>query len=330
MEKGADIFFDKRWQQIYADHQGMQLNSVSFTCKYGTAEYAFCERPVEINGEKFPYIDIVSPCAFSGPYLIPADESNECKIELAEAFDHYFQGYCDEHGIVAEYIQFNPWIKNHEPFSDIYKIDFRFRMVALDLSKEDLMMDELNGRRRRSVRNAVKQGVEVFYDDSDAMLDEFMRLYKFAIQKHNMTNYYRFDRAFIKRMFDELRGKICFAYAMHQNKCISICILTYENKDYVHYHLAANDPAESKANGSSLLIYDIAKKAQENGYKWFDLGGAVGQLLEFKESFTKNGFSDYYCGKKIRNQEIYNMLTEKKGVKATEYFPAYRYDESVD
>lgn len=202
-------------------------------------------------------------------------------------------------------------------------MNFRYRMIMIDLSKKDLMMEKLDGRRRRSARSAVKQGVEIFYDDSNAMIGEFMRLYELTVQKNNMPEYYRFDRAFIERMYEILKGKISFAYAVYHGKCVSICILI-KNGEYIHYHLAANDPAESKANGSSLLIYDIADKAQKSGYRYFDLGSADGPLLEFKQTFTRSGFSDYYVGKKIRNQEIYDMLVAENGIGETAFFPAYR------
>lgn len=323
MKTVDDTNFSKEWQKLYAEHQGLNLDSFSFSCEYGSVDYVFCKRSIEIHGIKFPYEDIVTPCGFNGPYLTPAEDSSECKRMLAHAFNDSFQKYCNEQRIVAEYVQFNPWNKNHEPFREIYDVEFRCHTLAIDLTKDNLFMDELDGRRRRSVRNAVKQGVQIFYDDSNLMVDEFLRLYDFTIQKYGLSNYYHFNHRFIEHMFTVMKGKICFAYAMYQGKCVSICILI-KNGEYIHYHLAANDPAESKANGSSLLIYDIAEKAQKSGYKYFDLGGANGSLLEFKQTFTRSGFTDYYVGKKIRNQEIYDMLVAENGIGETAFFPAYR------
>lgn len=90
MEAEMNIFFNKAWQQLYASRQGMNVDSVHFACEYGSVDYAFCRRPIEIHGKKFPYEDIVTPCAFSGPYLIPKESSSACNIKLAEAFNIFF------------------------------------------------------------------------------------------------------------------------------------------------------------------------------------------------------------------------------------------------
>lgn len=323
-----DIYFTESWQQLNAQRDGNTLDRVHFSCEAGSVEYGFCRRNIEIRGEHIPYQDIVTPYAFAGPMLMPREDTAECRAELAKQFDAYFQQYCLDTGIVAEYCQFSPWLKNHEAFAPFYTLDYRTHIVGIDLTKDDLMSQELNGRRRRAVRSAQKQGVQIFFDDKGDMIDEFLRIYEFTVSKYNAIDYYQFDRPFMEKMFSQLPGMVRFAYAMVDGKCASICmLLKYGN--YIHYHLAGNDPALSHTNASSLLIYEAARKAQEEHYRLFVLGGAEGALLQFKQTFTQNTFFDYYAGKKIRNPEVYDQLVRKNGILQTLYFPAYRDNGNV-
>lgn len=329
MGRFCDIYFEEAWQQLYAQRQGMRLDSVRFACDAGEVCYGFLRRPVELRSERQSYEDIVTPYAFSGPYLAPREDSASCRRALAQQFDAYFQKYCEDEGIVAEYVQFSPWLKNHEAFEGLYRLECRSHIVAIDLTKPDLLMDELDARRRRSVRDALKKGVQIRYDGAGEMIDEFLRLYEFTIQKYHANHYYRFDRAFLREMFRRLPGGVRFAYAVHEGRCASICLLLQQG-DYVHYHLAGNDPACLSLNASSLLIYDVARTAQQEGRKLFVLGGAEGAMLEFKRTFTRSGFYEYFSGKRIRNQAVYDRLVAETGTQHSAYFPAYRDDGRVE
>ena len=69
---------------------------------------------------------------------------------------------------------------------------------------------------------------------------------------------------------------------------------------------------------------------KENGYELIHHGGGRSSseednLYMFKKQFAKNTKFDFYLGKKIWNQDIYNELCKVANVsKDEEYFPAYR------
>ena len=323
-----DIYFEAEWQELYAKRENLPLECVSFSCTYGQVEYRFLVRPIVVKGKKYPFFDIVTPYAFSGPLLMPTEDTPENKKLLAEQFDAYFDKYCRKKGIVAEFVQFSPWEKNDEPFKELYQLDYRSKIVGIDLTKKDLMTDELNARRRRSVRSGQKQGVEVIFDYNGERIDDFLRLYQFTIDKYDVIDYYRFSREFIAELFEKLKGKVCFACGMYKGKCVSICLLLESDK-YLHYYLAGHDPEFLYTNANSLVIYTAAVKAQQEGRKTFVLGGAEGNLLEFKQSFTRDCCFNYYSGQRIRNPEVYDMLTQINNVPETEYFPAYRDNGKV-
>ncbi len=319
--ENIDIYFSREWQELYAERGNMELDGVSFNCDLGSVKYNFLKRPVVIHGKSYPYMDILTPYAYSGPLLFPAEDTSECVERLVNAFDLFLDEYCREHRIVAEYVQFNPWIGNDTPFKRIYQMDWQIpsRIVSIDLTKPDLMMDELNARRRRSVRNAQKQDVKVGYDYQGELMDEFMRLYQFTLDKYDVTEYDTYTRDFVQKVFQKMKGQVYFAYCLYEGECVSICMVL-ESKNYIHYHLAGHNPNKLHTNASSLLIYSLACKAQQEKKKKFILGvSGTEQLEEFKLSFTRNSVFDYLCGRKIRDPVIYEMLVQINGVTESKF-----------
>ena len=321
-----DIYFDRKWFQLYSLREKFELRNVNFKCKYGSVEYWFMCRPIEIKNIKYPYIDIVTPYAFSGPLYQFNDISN--KKLLVKEFDDYFSKFCINNNIVSEYVQFNPWITDINLMKEYYDVEFRDKIVGIDLSKNDLLYDEFNARRRRAIRNAEKNNVEFGIDYEGKMIDEFLRLYNYTIDKYEVIDYYKFDKKFIMSLFEEIKGNIYIAYCMYKGQYSSICIVLTSN-NYAHYYLASHDPNLKHSNSGSLLIYKIAEKEKLEGRKIFILGGADGNLLEFKQTFTHDCYYDYYIGKKIRNMIIYNDLVKENGNYDSNYFPLYRANNTT-
>ena len=82
---------------------------------------------------------------------------------------------------------------------------------------------------------------------------------------------------------------------------------------------------------NNLLLYEVAKWGNENGYEIFHLGGGYesdsDSLYKFKKSFSKLEDNDFYIGKKIHNVRIYNYLTEivnEAKLNKSTFFPEYR------
>lgn len=322
-----DVYFLKKWQELYAKREGYELKSVNFECEYGNVEYNFLIRPITINEKKYSYYDIVTPYAFSGPLIECKSENNREK--LVQMFDIFFSKYCEKENIVAEYVQFNPWVGNDVDFNKYYELSFRSTIAGIDLSKKDLLYDEFDSRRRRAIRNAEKNNVEFKIDYEGKMIDEFLRIYNYTIDKYNVIDYYKFDKNFISSLFEELKGNIYFAYCLYNERCSSICIVLTSN-NYAHYYLAGHDPNLKHSNSGSLLIYKIAEKEKLEGKKVFILGGADGNMLEFKKSFTHNCYYKYYVGTRIRNKKIYDYLSKENGNIDTQYFPSYRFNNNME
>ncbi len=159
-------------------------------------------------------------------------------------------------------------------------------------------MEEIAPRTRTKIRKAKKSGVEVEFDFQGKSLFEFERLYQMMAERNKIAEYYLFSREFLYESFSTLKGKQFIINGKFQGEYISSAIFL-QYGDYMHYHLAANDPNHYSLNANSLILNEACNWGVTHGKKQLHLGGAFSeQLFQFKRQFTKNGICDYYVGKK--------------------------------
>lgn len=322
----SDIFFLPEWGKAYAGQDEGENKIFEFVTDYGHVYYQFVLRLISFNLGDTDYYDTITPFGQGGPIIIRCEADR--KKDLAEAFDAAFQKYCTDNNIVSEYIRFNAWVKNVDDFKDIYSIDNRGISMYIDLTVGDFFMEEYKSHTRQQVRRALKNKVEIEYDYTGATIDEFQRLYEIMANKNNIPMHYRFSQELLAQSFNFLSGKQFIIYAKYDDHYISAALYLHHG-DFLHYHLAANDPKFFHVAGNSLVLNEGCKWGVEHGMKQLHLGGASTDVLyRFKRGFTKTEPLNILTGKKIRNEKIYKLLAENAlsngTVKNTEHFPLYR------
>ena len=326
MIKFPDIYFLPKWGKLFQEHDQGEAYVFEFKNESGHIYYQFIKKvvPDEINGSV--YYDIVSPYGLNGPIILAADSAKK-DLLLAE-YDAMFQQYCMNNNIVAEYVKFNPWFKNHLDFEKIYTTRYNNYTLYTDLTVPDFFMEEFSSDTRNHIRKAVKRGVQIEFDFTGASINEFNRLYQITAKKNNISEYFLFDIDFLLKTFTVLKNNQFIINAIFEGKYVSSAIFLHYG-DYIHYHLCANDPQYYRLNANSLILREACNWAQNNGKKQMHLGGAFSnELFAFKKQFTKNGICDYYVGTKIRNEVIYNELVTLKlkngKINNRSFFPLYR------
>ncbi|MDN7241611.1 GNAT family N-acetyltransferase [Planococcus sp. N028] len=325
MTKIPDIYFLPDWGKSYESKDGGELKVFEFENDIGHVFYQFVLRPVPIENGTVTYFDTITPYGFNGPLILRCNPQK--KEELVALFNEEFQKYCEKNNIVAEYIRFNPWLKNKKDFENIYNIQDNGSTVFIDLSVPDFFADEFSSNARKQVRRAWKNNVEIEYDFTGESIGEFHRLYNIMAKRNNISNYYLFTEEFLADSFQRLDGKQFIMSAKHEGKYVS-AVLFVHHGDYLHYHLAANDPEYFHLAGNSLIMYEACRWGTENGKKELHLGGVTESLSRFKNGFTKRENLEFGIGTKVRNEEVYNVLVDYKKSKSeicnTNYFPLYR------
>ncbi|WP_091233575.1 GNAT family N-acetyltransferase [Anaerobium acetethylicum] len=315
-----DIYFEEYWGLLNAEHDGGVYDSYTYEDENGQVVYRFIKRPTMILPDTY---DITTPYGFSGPVVTWCKPGK--RKDLVRNFDFNFQNYCRAHGIVAEYVRFSPWLKNHEDYSDIYEMKYNKYTVGVDLTK-DFFNEEFSSKIRNRIRKAEKSGVRVEFDFHGETADELLGLYNLMAEKNHIGEQYRFTSRFMSDMVKACRNHQFIINVLHNEKVISSAMFIHGG-EYIHYHLAGNDPECYEYQGSSLIIAKACEWGKSNGKIAMHLGGGPqgpdGSLLHFKKQFTKEGIFEFYVGKKIRLNDLYQQLVEIKG-EHSDYFPAYR------
>ena len=322
----SDIFFLPEWGKAYATQDMGENKIFEYVNEVGHVYYQFIVRPIPLALGDATYYDTITPFGQSGPVIISCAAGR--RNELVSAFDEAFQKYCIDNHIVAEYVRFNAWVKNAEDFKDIYGIDNRGISMYVDLSVGDYFMEEFKSSTRQQVRRALKNNVEIEYDYTGATIDEFHRLYEIMVKRNNVPEHYRFTKELLAESFTLLEGKQFIVYAKYNGHYISAALYVHHG-DFLHYHLAANDPEFFNVAGNSLVLNEGCRWGVEHGKKQMHLGGASSDVLyRFKRGFTKTEPLDILTGKKVRNEAIYNLLADYSlssgKIENPGHFPIYR------
>lgn len=317
------IYLDDRWIKLQEQKEnGKGIEYVWNSDEYKVV-YPFIKRVAgKINN--IVYYDLVTPRGQGGPRL-------ECDIkdkeEIIKKFNEEFQNYCIKENIIAEYIRFDPWIKNYEDFSEIYNCFSKGNIYCNNLNV-DFFTSEYSSKVRNYIRKAEKNNIIVEFDFEGKTIDDFLEIYNYTSDKYNISDYYTLDRNFLKNYYELFNGQVCIANAIYDNKIISSAIILF-GEDIVHYHFSSTNPNYRSLQPNTYIIYETELLAKEKGKKLFDFGraGEGSNLEKFKLEFINNKRDkvyEYKVGTKIRNSEIYNELVNKRGGKHEGYFPEYR------
>lgn len=318
--KVPDIYFEEYWGLLNAEQDGGTYESYCYEDENGIILHRFIKRETMLSG----IYDIISPSGFNGPVVLKYRP--ERKSDLLRSFNHDFQQYCMSNNIVAEYVRFSPWIKNHEDFKDIYKLKHHAQTIGIDLTK-DYFNDEFRRKRRANILKAEKSGMEIEFDFNAETVDEFYRLYCIMYDKNNQddpASIHRLSREYISDLVEKCKGHLFIMNAILHDAVISSAIYIYSDQ-YVHGYLAGNDPIYLKNNAHSLIISKACEWGKDNHKSALHLGGSRNEgLYNFKKQFTKEGVYDFYVGYRVRLNDPYDQLIQLRGKANEAYFPAYR------
>ncbi|PSL36339.1 acetyltransferase (GNAT) family protein [Planomicrobium soli] len=321
-----DIFFTPEWGKAYEKHDHGEMRVFEMKNEMGHVFYQFILRAIPIMFGSILYYDTITSFGLSGPIILNCIPGK--RKELAAAFDKEFQRYCDENNIISEYVRFSSWVNNAQDFENLYGMDNRGITMYIDLTVEDYFMQEFKSGTRQQVRRALKNGVEIEYDYTGDSIKEFHRLYMIMAKKNDIPDHYVFTEELLAESFQHLAGKQFIVYAKYKGQYISGALFLHHG-DYLHYHLAANDPDFFNFAGNSLVLNEGCRWGVDHGKKELHLGGAsTDSLYRFKRGFTKTEPLAILTGKKVRNPRLYEILTSYKLSMAKDvdlnYFPAYR------
>jgi hypothetical protein len=284
-----------------------------------------------------PMYDVASPYGYAGPieHLTQRDVAKELWTGFLNEF-HYF---CVRNNIISEFVRLNPFLRNHEPLSNVTEgVRRSGAVVCIDLTAEkDVIWKNMKKANRNSITKAKRENVDIYRTRSPKDIDEFVKMYNETMDRRQAKKMYYFPNEFYRLLFENLKENVCLFVAKYKDEIVSGSL--FLGKDcYFHYFLSGTRMDNCVNGATNLLLYEVIGWAKRQGYRIFDLGGGYNlndSLFQFKTSFSKTT-TDFFTYRKVHDEEKYKMLCRaidkyhkecKSGethLTQSDYFPYYR------
>lgn len=273
------------------------------------------------------YFDIITPYGYGG-FLIEGD----IKDKNLNNLKYEYEAYCNESGIISEFVRFHPVLDNSKHLKSIYEVINLGKTISIELKSSEYVWDNITSKNKNVIRKAIKNDVQIFWGRNTKLVDEFINMYYATMDKDNADKYYYFKKDFFNSILNDLKYNFLIFYAVYKQIVISISMILFCNKQ-MHYHLSASNKEYLSYAPTNLLLYEAACWGANNGYNTFHLGGGLGSrednLYKFKKAFNKNCDNKFFIGKKIFNDEKYYELVKLRTLDKnydihTTFFPVYR------
>lgn len=271
--------------------------------------------------EKGQYFDAVSPYGYGG-FIIEGDNY--------EDVNKSYEKYCRDNGIICEFVRFH-LLEHYEKKYNGKVENIKHNIIRkLNLNPDEMLMD-VEYKVRKNLKRANQNGLTIEIDTEGKSLDDFLNIYYKTMDRNDAKSDYYFSKEFFN-ILNTMKDNIVYFNVIHEGKIISTELVIYsKNNCYSYLGGTLNEYFNLRPN--DFLKYEIIKWAYSKNLKNFILGGGYGNdddgIFKYKKSFAPNGIVDFFVGKKIFNEEIYNKLIEirkeeKNFDENSKFFPLYR------
>ncbi len=323
-----DIYFTREYGKLNELIEDGKSEEYIFKNEYGVIRSLYIKReiPEEIEGQR--YYDLVSPYGYGGP-VIEECEANH-KESLIDEFGKAFREYCLDNRIVSEFVRFHPIVGNGVDFQKMYHAQWNRHTVGTDLTcSENPIEIEFSKSCRKRIRKAVRKGISYKITENPQNVEIFKEIYYPTMDRNKASGYYYFSDEYFEKCLEYFREKMLLIEAVYEGKTIAAGLYFLWEKT-IHIHLTGTLSEYMSLCPEYILRYAVTLWGIENGYDLIHNGGGrtadpEDSLYQFKKQFGQVTSFDFYIGKKIWDQEIYDKLCmETRQDDRNGYFPAYR------
>ena len=319
MPKGkSDIYFSQWYYMMEKDAgHGEPVMFIYTDNTNHHALYPFLKRKIDNTD----FFDIESAYGYGGPLVDTDDEI------FIQKFENEFLFYCQTTNIIAEFVRFHPLISNEHIFKQNIDVIHNRETVWLDLnlSEQEIWMNEISGSNRNIIRKCEKNGLKVFESHDYEM---FRSIYNETMDKVDAENYYYFNDEYYYMLN---RNPNCILLLVEYKERVIAGAVFIKYGEYFHYHLSGSRKDALKYAPNNILLWEAIKYGKKLGCAKMHFGGGLtdsekDSLFQFKQRFSSEK-ANYYIGKRIHNMDVYQQLIsdwEKKKNRKAELLLQYR------
>lgn len=325
-----DIYFNENYGKLYEKIEKGKAEIFKYEDENGLISNQFLLREISIIIDENKYFDIVTPYGYGGPIIEKCKTGKE--KELVNKYYENFKEYCRKNNIISEFVRFHPILNNAKCFKEIYNAQCIRKTLGTNLKDfDDPVKAEFSKSCRKNIRQAINKGISYKITKGPDNLDTFRKIYYSTMDRNHATDYYYFPEQYFDDILKFFKENIILVEAIFEGKTIASGLYFIYNK-IIHIHLSGTLSEYLYLSPAYVLRYAVTLWGKKNGYNLIHHGGGRSNseedsLYRFKKQFAKNTEFDFYIGKKIWNEEVYEKLCKFTHVKKEEdFFPAYRKD----
>lgn len=260
---------------------------------------------VFLDNKNIEYFNVESPYGYYGPY------SNSNNKDFINEANRYFENWCLDKNIIAEFIRFNPLIKNKKIRNNI-DCELNRTTLSYDLLKFNKEKNIFNSKIMNQINNYKNHEINIIKTSEKEDFYKFIEIYKLKMISLNANKFYLFSDQYYESLFNLIIKNGFIILAKKNNYIIGGSIILYDRR-VAYYHLSAN--LDNKISGlTNAIIYEAYKYSKLLKLETFYLGGGNSNsksdnLFKFKKKMSNQSHS-YYIGKKIYNMNIYSKINK--------------------
>ncbi len=262
------------------------------------------------------FYDLISPYGYGGFW---GNVSNWDKL------NQDYKDYCTENHYICEFVRFELFTDYAQHYDGMVESRTHNIIRSLSLSLDDMWMD-FKQKVRKNVKKANSYGLEIIIEPTDAHIDEFLRIYYSTMERTYAEKEYFFSKSFYESLC-EMKNNVMFFHAVYEGKIVSTELVLYGSENCYSY-LGGTDIDYLHIRPNDYLKYEIIKWAKTQGLKNFVLGGGYGSddgIFQYKYALAPHGVVDFYIGRRIFDQAVYNEFVSLRDGEMNEaFFPLYR------
>lgn len=317
-----DIYFTPTYYSLYQNYGDGEALCFVFEKDGNIALYPFLKNPITPLGYELDkeYYDIQGAYGYNG--LVASTDDVGFIAEFWKEFD----AFCQENDIVAEFMRFHPLMKNYRLGVGHFKLIHDRNTVYLDLTQtEEAIFQGFEKSTRKHIQKAEKT-IEIrpaHYSEENVEI--FNRIYRKNMEHVHSIPYLFFSLEHFRNMFKMDDIEFFIAY---QDDIPIACYSGLVSKEYYGNYLRASLTEYNKTGVNTLMYWSMIKSAKAHGCHYVHFGGGTSgdpenSLLKYKMNFSQT-LSEFWIGKNVHNQKIYDQVVSQWKEKYPESYEAHK------
>lgn len=257
---------------------------------------------------KKPIIDLETAYGYGGPISTTHDHRFVLEADTA------FRNWCNEIGVVAEFLRFHPLLGTHDFAGKDVSVELNRTTYSITINSLIPPIENFRGTARNRVRGAIKNGLHVQELELENGIPQFKHLYLDLMNQKNASRNYNFSDHY----FDGLSlysPQDMILLAVNDTHGILSMGLFLVGPNGIYYHLGASVNRPSHSGAFNLLMNSAVEFAIKKNLKWIHIGGGLSSdgsdsLAHFKRTIS-NTSHQYYIGKRLHRPEIWREAHSK-------------------